>query len=159
MGRNATGVKAIELEEDERVIGAASASSESEQILVVTEFGYGKRTLVDEYRVQARGGKGVKTIELTEKRGKLAKLLSVKGDEDLFVITDKGMTIRTPINQIAQSGRATQGVKIIDILEGQQVMTITLLPHEDEEEEEELPVEAPVEAEIKEENDKSDDIF
>ena len=159
MGRNATGVKAIELEDDEIVIGASCASSDSEQILVVTEFGYGKRTLVGEYRVQARGGKGVKTIELTEKRGKLAKLLSVKGDEDLFVITDKGMTIRTPINQIAQSGRATQGVKIIDILEGQQVMTIALLPHEDEVDEEELPVEAPVEAETKEENDKSDDIF
>lgn len=157
MGRNATGVRGIELSEGEEVIGVAVAEREDEQILVITEYGFGKRTLVSEYRRQARGGKGSKTIQITEKRGKLAKLTAVSGDEDLFVITDRGMTIRTPIAQIAQTGKATQGVKIMDLVDGQKVMTLTLLPHEDEslEEEEET---AP-EVEAKPENDQSDELF
>ena len=157
MGRNASGVRGIELEEGENVIGVAVAESEDEQILVITEYGYGKRTLVSEYRRQARGGKGSKTIQITEKRGALAKLTAVSGDEDLFVITDRGMTIRTPIAQIAQTGKATQGVRIMDLADGQKVMTLTLLPHEDESlEEEEAEV---TEAEVKPENDESDELF
>ena len=157
MGRNASGVRGIELEEGENVIGVAVAESEDEQILVITEYGYGKRTLVSEYRRQARGGKGSKTIQITEKRGALAKLTAVSGDEDLFVITDRGMTIRTPIAQIAQTGKATQGVRIMDLADGQKVMTLTLLPHEDESlEEEEVEV---TEAEVKPENDESDELF
>ena len=164
MGRNAAGVRGIYLEDDERVVGAAVAESEDEQILVITEHGYGKRTSVAEYRCQTRGGKGVKTLTLSEKRGNLAKLTAVSGDEDLFVITNKGMTIRTPIDQITQSGRATQGVKIMDIKDNQTVMTITLLPHEDEEEVvEENPElgDSPVveEAQVIEKNDNSDDLF
>ena len=113
MGRNASGVKGIELSEDEEVVGAAIVSSEEEQILVVTNKGYGKRTYVSEYRQQARGGKGVKTLNITEKNGKLAKLIAVNGDEDLFLVTDKGMTIRTHVDQISILSRATQGVKVI----------------------------------------------
>nr|MCR5741023.1 DNA gyrase subunit A [Gammaproteobacteria bacterium] len=161
MGRSATGVRAIELADGEEVVGVAVSNNDNDQILVVTEYGYGKRTSVGEYRCQARGGKGVKTLEITEKRGKLAKLLSVTGDEDLFVITDRGMTIRTPIEQIAQSGRATQGVRIINLLDNQKVMTVTVLPHEDEDEEiiEEDINEEEVTAEAKPENDKSDELF
>ena len=133
MGRNASGVRGISLEDGETVVGAAVAESEDEEILVITEYGYGKRTSVSEYRKQTRGGKGVKTLALTDKKGHLAKLIAVSGDEDLFVITDRGMTIRTPIDQIAQSGRATQGVRIMDLLEDQKVMTITLLPKEEDE--------------------------
>lgn len=169
MGRNATGVRGIELAEGEEVVGAAVCESDDEQILAITEYGYGKRTKVSEYRVQTRGGKGVKTIEINEKRGKLVRLVAVKGDEDLFVITDRGMTIRTPIESIATLGRATLGVRIMNLQEDQKVMTITLLPHEDEEEvNEEVEnaeaanaeaIEAPQDEIVKEENDKSDDLF
>ena len=162
-------VRGIELTAGEEVVGVAVCESDDEQILAITEYGYGKRTKVSEYRVQTRGGKGVKTIEINEKRGKLVRLVAVKGDEDLFVITDRGMTIRTPIDSIATLGRATLGVRIMNLQEDQKVMTITLLPHEDEEEvvegEENAEVvnaealEAPQEEIVKEENDKSDDLF
>lgn len=132
MGRNAAGVRGIELSEGAVVIGGAVCNSEDEQILVVSENGYGKRTTVGEYRRQTRGGKGVKTINITEKNGPLCKLVAVTGKEDLFVITDRGMTVRTPIDQISQTGRATQGVKIINLVENQKVMTITILPKEEE---------------------------
>nr|MCR5564554.1 DNA gyrase subunit A [Gammaproteobacteria bacterium] len=169
MGRNATGVRGIELTAGEEVVGAAVCESDDEQILAITEYGYGKRTKVSEYRVQTRGGKGVKTIEINEKRGKLVRLVAVKGDEDLFVITDRGMTIRTPIESIATLGRATLGVRIMNLQEDQKVMTITLLPHEDEEEVNEdvenaeavnaEAQEAPQDEIVKEDNDKSDDLF
>lgn len=155
MGRNAAGVRGISLAEDEYVVGATTAESEDEQILVITENGYGKRTRVSEYRLQSRGGKGVKTIQITEKKGNLAKLVAVTGDEDLFVITNKGMTIRTHIDAISESGRATQGVKIMDIKEGHKIETITLLPkYEEEDEAEESPVVEEVQP-----KDESDDIF
>lgn len=136
MGRNASGVRGIDLSNGEKVVGAAVAESEDEQILVITEYGYGKRTNVSEYRRQTRGGKGVKTLQITDKKGKLEKLIAVSGDEDLFVITDRGMTIRTPIDQITESGRATQGVRIMNLLDEQKVMTITLLPKDTEEDDE-----------------------
>ena len=156
MGRNAAGVRGISLAEDEYVVGATTAESEDEQILVITENGYGKRTRVSEYRLQSRGGKGVKTIQITEKKGNLAKLVAVTGDEDLFVITNKGMTIRTHIDAISESGRATQGVKIMDIKEGHKIETITLLPKYEEEDEAE---ESPVVVEEAQPKDESDDIF
>ncbi|MCB9498451.1 MAG: DNA gyrase subunit A [Bacillales bacterium] len=172
MGRNASGVRGISLSGDEKVVGAAVCESEDEQILVITEKGYGKRTLVSEYRKQTRGGKGVKTLNVTEKNGKLCKLLSVTGEEDLFVITDKGMFIRTPIDQIAQTGRATQGVRVMNLLDDQKVMTITVLPKDDDEdiEETEIPEtenqETPLNEEVEEikeeeteEKDPSEDLF
>ncbi len=166
MGRNAAGVRGIELEDDESVIGATVAESEDEQILVLTENGYGKRTFVSEYRKQSRGGKGVKTINITEKNGKLTRLEAVTGDEDLFVITDRGMTIRTHIDGISILSRATQGVRIMNLLEGHHVATMTIIPRDDEEEESEdvdqevvdnTPQEQ-VENE-KPEDDKSDELF
>ncbi|NLZ61740.1 MAG: DNA gyrase subunit A [Acholeplasmataceae bacterium] len=134
MGRNAAGVKGIDLKDDEEVVGATTIDTERNEALAITKFGYGKRTIIDEYRLQNRGGKGVKTINVTDKNGPLKKLISVVGDEDLFVVTDKGMIIRTPIDQIAQTKRSTQGVKVIDLVEGHQVATIAIVPKQECEE-------------------------
>lgn len=131
MGRNAAGVRGIWLDDKEEVIGVTSVTEDRTQVLAITENGYGKRTSVDEYRRQGRGGKGVKTIHVTTKNGNLKKLISVVGDEDLLVVTDKGMIIRVPIDQIAQTKRATQGVRIIHLLEGQSVSTIAVVPKEE----------------------------
>jgi DNA gyrase subunit A len=132
MGRNAAGVKGIDLTEGEIVIGVTPLEDEQNEILAITEKGYGKRTVVEEYRLQGRGGKGVKTINVTEKNGNLKKLVSVTSEEDLLVVTDKGMIIRVPIDQIAQTKRSTQGVRIINLLEGQQVATIAIVPKSEE---------------------------
>ncbi|MDD3112948.1 MAG: DNA gyrase subunit A [Candidatus Izemoplasmatales bacterium] len=131
MGRNAAGVRGISLNGNEEVIGVTIVTEDRTQILAITEKGYGKQTSVDEYRLQGRGGKGVKTIHVTAKNGNLKKLISVVGDEDLLVVTDKGMIIRVPIDQIAQTKRATQGVKIINLLEGHVVSTIAMVPKEE----------------------------
>ncbi|PKK96377.1 MAG: DNA gyrase subunit A, partial [Tenericutes bacterium HGW-Tenericutes-3] len=134
MGRNAAGVKGIDLTEGEIVIGVTAVADEQNEILAITEKGYGKRTVVDEYRLQGRGGKGVKTINITEKNGNLKKLVSVTSEEDLLVVTDKGMIIRVPIDQIAQTKRSTQGVKIINLLEAHLVATIAIVPKTEEDE-------------------------
>jgi len=135
MGRNAAGVKGIELADGEFVIGVTAVTEDRNEILVITEKGYGKRTVVGEYRLQQRGGKGVKTINVTEKNGSLRKLVSVTPDEDLLVVTDKGMIIRVPIDQITQTKRSTQGVRIINLLEGHEVATIAIVPRAEAEDE------------------------
>lgn len=135
MGRTASGVRGIELTENENVVGVTSVTDESDQILAITKLGYGKRTIVSEYRCQKRGGKGVKTINITEKNGDLAKLISVEGTEDLLVVSDKGIIIRTPIDQISTTKRATQGVRIINLVESHQVSTIALVDKSEDEEE------------------------
>ncbi|MDA3931243.1 MAG: DNA gyrase subunit A [Tenericutes bacterium] len=137
MGRTAAGVKGINLTKGENVVGVTVVSEDQNQVLAITKLGYGKRTKVDEYRSQNRGGKGVKTINVTSKNGDLAKLVSVVGDEDLLVVSNQGMIIRTPIEQISISKRATQGVRIINLVDGQFVKTIALISKEDEEE---LPI-------------------
>jgi len=134
MGRTAAGVKGIDLTKGENVVGVTVVTEEQNEVLAITKLGYGKRTEVDEYRSQNRGGKGVKTINVTSKNGDLAKLVSVVGDEDLLVVSNQGMIIRTPIEQISISKRATQGVRIINLVEGQFVKTIALINIEDEEE-------------------------
>jgi DNA gyrase subunit A len=144
MGRNAAGVKGISLESNETVIGVTTVTEDRLEVLAITQFGYGKRTDVDEYRLQGRGGKGVKTINVTAKNGHLKKLISVQGNEDLLVVTDKGMIIRVPIDQIAQTKRATQGVRIINLLEGHEVATIAIIPKDEScDEYLERPEEAP----------------
>jgi DNA gyrase subunit A len=135
MGRVASGVRGILLGEEDEVVGFTIVTEERNQILVVTENGYGKRTNVDEYRQQNRGGKGVKTLNITEKNGQLTKLRSVVGDEDLIITTTKGMIIRLPIEQIAQSKRSTQGVRLIKLNEGHKVATIAIVPKTEDEEE------------------------
>lgn len=134
MGRTAAGVRGINLSENEKVVGVSTVTEERNQILAITKKGYGKRTDVDEYRLQKRGGKGVKTINVTSKNGELAKLISVVGDEDLLAVSDKGIIIRTPIDQISITKRATQGVKIINLVEDHVVSTIALVAKEEDEE-------------------------
>jgi DNA gyrase subunit A len=128
MGRVASGVRGILIYEPDEVVGIAVVTEEENQILVVTENGYGKRTKVKEYRQQNRGGKGVKTLNITEKNGQLTRLRSVLGDEDLIITTTKGMIIRLPMEQIATSKRSTQGVRLIKLNEGQHVATIAIVP-------------------------------
>ncbi len=132
MGRSAAGVKGIDLDDNETVIGVTAVTDDHSEILVISEKGYGKRTVVDEYRLQGRGGKGVKTINVTEKNGALRKLISVSPEEDLIVVTDKGMIIRVPIGQIAQTKRSTQGVRIINLMDNHSVATIAIVPCEEE---------------------------
>ena len=134
MGRSAMGVKGIDLASGEKVVGVAIVSDDQSKILAITKFGYGKQTDVDEYRQQNRGGKGVKTINITEKNGPLAKLVSVVGNEDLLVVSNQGMIMRTPIKQISELKRATQGVKVINLLEGHVVKTIAIIQSDDEDE-------------------------
>ncbi len=142
MGRNASGVRGISIPSDELVVGMTVVSEEKNQILIVTENGYGKRTEIEEYRAQTRGGKGVKTLEVTTKNGKLKKLRSVTGDEDLIITTDKGMIIRVPIEQISISKRATQGVRLIRLQEEHALQTIALVPKSESNEDElELDIE------------------
>jgi len=146
MGRVASGVRGILISEPVEVVGFTVVTEEKNQILVVTENGYGKRTVVDEYRQQNRGGKGVKTLNITEKNGNLTKLKSVVGDEDLIITTTKGMIIRVPMEQIATSKRSTQGVRLIKLNEGHKVATIAIVPKtEIEEEIEQVEVITPVE--------------
>lgn len=150
MGRVASGVRGILIHEPDEVVGFTVVTEEKNEILVVTENGYGKRTVVEEYRQQNRGGKGVKTLNITEKNGQLTKLRSVVGDEDLIITTTKGMIIRLPIEQIATSKRTTQGVRLIRLNDGQKVATIAVVQKSEEDEEvlegapllEETPVEA-----------------
>jgi DNA gyrase subunit A len=134
MGRTASGVRGILLAENEEVVGFTVVDGQECQISIVTENGYGKRTDVEEYRQQKRGGKGVKTLNITEKNGALAKLRSVSGDEDVIITTTKGTIIRLPIEQISVSKRATQGVRLIKLNEGHKVATIAIVPKQEEEE-------------------------
>lgn len=128
MGRATSGVRGIKLAEGEETIGLTIINEERNQILAVTQLGYGKRTDIENYRCQTRGGKGVKTINITEKNGQLQSLRSVSEQDDLVVVTDKGMLIRMEVNQISQLGRATQGVRLIRLNEGHLVSTIAIVP-------------------------------
>ncbi|MGE4320203.1 MAG: DNA gyrase subunit A [Acholeplasmataceae bacterium] len=134
VGRTAAGVRGMSLGKDDEVVGIAIIQNSDEEILVITEKGYGKRTDVEEYRLQMRGGKGVKTINITDKNGRLSTLRSVTNDDDLIVISDKGVVIRTHVDQISQTKRATQGVRIIKLRPDHKVSTIALVPRSEDEE-------------------------
>ncbi len=135
MGRVSSGVRAISIEEDNEVIGMIAIEPDSEEdVLVLSENGYGKRTDLDEYRITNRGGKGVKTINVTEKTGKLISIQAVTDDNDLMIINRSGLTIRTSADQIRVAGRATQGVKVIDLREGDSIASVTAVPKTEEEE-------------------------
>lgn len=133
MSRNSSGVRGMKLEDDEFVIGAEIVENDK-KVLIVTEYGYGKKTEIEEYRITQRGGKGVKTLNVTQKNGNLVSLRTVSEDEELIIITDLGMTIRIPINQISTSGRNTQGVKLISLKDEQKVSTTAVIKSEDNEE-------------------------
>ena len=156
MGRVSMGVKSIELAEGDEVV-AMSIVEEGEQVLSITRNGFGKRTEIDEYRVQSRGGKGIKAMNLTEKTGLLAGQLLVDEDEDILLITDDGTVIRTPVSSISTHGPNTQGVRIMRVEEGSQVVCVAPAEaEEDEEGEAELP---PVEdaEELSAETDETDE--
>lgn len=133
MSRSATGVRGVNLREGDEVVGA-SRISDDQEVLVITEKGYGKRTLASEYPTKGRGGKGIKTANITEKNGQLAGLATVNGDEDIMVITDTGVIIRTNVASISQTGRATLGVKIMKLDQDAKLMTFALVEPEEEEE-------------------------
>ena len=134
MGRVSSGVRAISIEDSDEVIGMITIEPGSQQdVLVLSENGYGKRTDLDEYRITNRGGKGVKTINVTEKTGKLISIQAVTDDNDLMIINRSGLTIRTLVSQISISGRATQGVRVINLREGDAIASVTAVPKTDEE--------------------------
>ena len=141
IGRSATGVRGMKLNEGDELVGMAVVRDDVKDILVVTEKGYGKRTDADEYRLQTRGGMGVKTLNITDKNGRLASLRAVNDDLDLIATTNKGVTIRMHCADISQTGRAAQGVKLIRLRDDQHVSSIVIVEREDDEV---VQVESPV---------------
>lgn len=140
MGRNSTGVRGINIEDDDEVIGAINYDPKAEDasahtVLVVSENGFGKRTDFDEYRITKRGGKGVKTISITEKTGKLIAIKNVTENNDLMIIEKSGLTIRMAVSDIRVAGRATQGVKLIIIKNGDSIAAISTVEKGDDEQE------------------------
>lgn len=126
MGRSATGVRGVKLRDDDLVVGA-STITDHQEVLIITENGYGKRTLASEYPTKGRGGKGIKTANITAKNGELAGLTTVNGDEDIMVITNKGVIIRTSLANVSQTGRATLGVKVMRLDKESKIVTFALV--------------------------------
>ena len=136
IGRVGAGVRGISIEENDEVVGMICVEPDSKQdVLVLSENGYGKRTDLDEYRITNRGGKGVKTINITEKTGKLISIQAVTDENDLMIINRSGLTIRTAVEQIRLAGRATQGVRIINLREGDAIASVMAVPAAGDEEE------------------------
>ncbi|CIY11305.1 DNA gyrase subunit A [Streptococcus pneumoniae] len=133
MSRIATGVKGVNLREGDTVVGA-SLITDQDEVLIITEKGYGKRTVATEYPTKGRGGKGMQTAKITEKNGLLAGLMTVQGDEDLMIITDTGVMIRTNLANISQTGRATMGVKVMRLDQDAQIVTFTTVAAAEKEE-------------------------
>lgn len=135
MGRTAMGVKSVTLRKGDAVVGI-DIIREGADVLVISDNGYGKRTSVDEYKIQKRGGIGIKTLHVTEKTGSMCALGIVDGTEDIMIINDAGIIIRTNISEISQYGRDTQGVKLMNVGEDSRVVSVAIVPPEEEEEEE-----------------------
>ena len=134
MGRNASGVRAMTLDTDnDVVVGMVCTDSDQESILVVSENGYGKRTLVEDYRVTNRGGKGVKTLNITDKTGELVAIKVVTDDDDLMITTKNGIMIRMEMKEIRVMGRATQGVRVINLKSGVVISSVAKVPHQEDE--------------------------
>ena len=144
IGRVGAGVRGISIEDNDEVVGMICIEPESGQdVLVLSENGYGKRTDLDEYRITNRGGKGVKTINVTEKTGKLISIQAVTDENDLMIINRSGLTIRTAVSQIHLAGRATQGVRIINLREGDAIASVTAVPANEDKDEEVVATTAP----------------
>ncbi len=146
-GRGAMGVKSIELDEGDCVVSLCLASPEEEEyeLLAVTENGYGKRSPLEEYRLQSRAGKGIKAMQLSAKTGDLVALRMVRADMDMLLITDDGTVIRTPIESVREQGRSTQGVRLMRLGENAKVVALTVAEHEEPSDEEEINVQEGVE--------------
>ncbi len=138
IGRTGVGVKGIELEDDDRVVGMIAVEPDKkEDILVVSENGYGKRSEVDEYRITNRGGKGVKTINITEKTGHLVAIKAVSDQNDLMIINKSGITIRLSVDTLRIMGRATQGVRVINLRNGDSIASVAVVPAQEDKDEQE----------------------
>ena len=142
------GVRGINIEGDDEVVGMISCNGDSPEeagktVLVVSENGFGKRSEVDEYRLSNRGAKGVKTINITEKTGKLVAIKSVSEDNDLMIINKSGLVIRMSVSDIRVAGRATQGVKLINIREGDSIAAVSPVAGSTPEEEQQAGDEVP----------------
>jgi len=124
IGRTASGVRGVSLSENDEVIGMICVENESEDVMVVSENGFGKRSSIEDYRITNRGGKGVKTINITEKTGSLVAIKSVTDEDDLMIITENGLTIRIPVKSVRLMGRAAQGVKLINLKEGDKIASV-----------------------------------
>ena len=131
MGRSAAGVRGITLRDDDFVIGAEILKDDA-SVLVITEKGYGKQTPVDQYPIKGRGGKGIKTAQITEKNGPLAGLAVVDGSEDIMLTTNKGVMIRFTVDSVSETGRATQGVRVIRLDDDAIVATFAKVEHEED---------------------------
>lgn len=134
MGRTATGVRGVNLRDGDQVVGA-SVITDQDEVLIITEKGYGKRTMASEYPTKGRGGKGIKTANITEKNGALAGLMTVEGNEDLMIITNTGVMIRTGVANISQTGRSTQGVKVMRLDQDTKIVTFTTVQADEKDEE------------------------
>lgn len=133
MGRTATGVRGVNLRDGDQVVGA-SVITDQDEVLIITENGYGKRTMASEYPTKGRGGKGIKTANITEKNGALAGLMTVEGNEDLMIITNTGVMIRTGVANISQTGRSTQGVKVMRLDQDAKIVTFTTVQADEKDE-------------------------
>ena len=143
IGRTGAGVRGISIEEGDEVVGMVCVEPDNKKdILVLSEHGYGKRTDLDDYRITNRGGKGVKTIQITEKTGKLVSIQAVTDENDLMVINRSGITIRTAVTDIRLAGRATQGVKVINLRNGDTIASVVAVPKSEEESQEEETVQS-----------------
>ena len=129
MGRTASGVKGIDV--NDGICVGCEVAHIGEEVLVVTENGYGKRTNIEEYRMTHRGSKGVKALNITEKNGNIVAFKAVKEDKDLMIITNNGIVIRLPLEQISKSGRVAQGVKLINLKDEQKVSNIAIVEKEE----------------------------
>ena len=133
MGRSSSGVKGIDL--DNSFVVGAEVVNEGQQILIITENGYGKKSLIDEYRLTHRGSKGVKAFNLTEKNGPMVALKCIDGndeDYDVIIVTDNGVIMKMPMTQISTLKRATQGVRLINLKDNQKVSTVAVVNKENE---------------------------
>ena len=156
MGRNASGVRGIRLKDDtDEVVGMIAVNDDSENVLVVSENGYGKRSSLDDYRITNRGGKGVKTINVTDKTGELVAIKNVTDDDDLMIINKSGITIRMAVSDLRVMGRATQGVKLINIKGNDSIAAVAKVMHEDDEDEGEEGLENGTEIENNDSEDRN----
>ena len=137
MGRTASGVRGVTLAHDkDEVVGMICVDDFNSDVLVVSENGYGKRSSIEDYRITNRGGKGVKTISVTEKTGSLISLKNVNDDNDLMVVNKSGITIRISVSDLRQMGRATQGVRIIKLRGEDSIAAVAKVPASSEEDQE-----------------------
>ena len=127
MGRGTVGVKAIDVAENDQVVGMAVTDPDRQQVLAVCEKGYGKRTQLEEFRTQNRGGKGIILIDASDRNGPVVDLKLVKDGDEIMLITDKGQTIRTTVSEIRETGRNAQGVKIMDVEDDERVVAVERL--------------------------------